>query len=213
MIVQSGSRLRGAIVVCLAAALADGEARQQQPQRAPGTLHEGVTAVLVDIVVRDRRGLPVRDLTQADFELSEDGVPQTIGSFTLVFEGESLRQPTSPGVAATTAAAAGTAPVVGGPIVTALVFDRLTSESRQLAVQAAQNYLGNRAETTSYIGIFGVDLGFTAYAPFTRNANVLRQALARMGRRGSASFNSPEQKQQKADAHDQEDGRIGGTAE
>jgi VWFA-related protein len=199
VIVQSGSRLRWAIALCLAAALADGEARQQPPQRATGTLHEGVTAVLVDIVVRDKRGQPVHDLTQADFELSEDGVPQKIGSFTPVFEGDALRQPTSAAPAAT-ATAAGTAPVVGGPIVTALVFDRLSSESRQLAVQAAQNYLGNRAETTSYIGIFGVDLGFTPYAPFTRNANVLRQALARMGRRGSASFNSPEQKQQKADA-------------
>ena len=30
--------------------------------------------------------MPVRDLTQADFEVLEDGVPQTIGSFTPVFE-------------------------------------------------------------------------------------------------------------------------------
>ena len=42
----------------------------QEPQRAAGTLKEGVTAVLVDVVVRDKRGQPVRDLTEADFELS-----------------------------------------------------------------------------------------------------------------------------------------------
>ena len=41
------------------------------PQRASGTLNEGVTAVLVDVVVRDKRGQPVRDLTQADFEVSK----------------------------------------------------------------------------------------------------------------------------------------------
>ena len=40
--------------------------------------------MLVDVVVRDKRGQPVRDLTQADFEVLEDGVPQTIGSFTPV---------------------------------------------------------------------------------------------------------------------------------
>ena len=187
------------MVVCLAAALANGEARQQQPQRAPGALQEGVTAVLVDIVVRDKHGQPVRDLSESDFEVTEDGVPQKIGSFTPVFEGETLREPTSSAPATPAPAAAGSA-LNAGPIVTAFVFDRLSSESRQLAVQAAQNYLGNRAETKSYIGIFGMDLGLTSYAPFTRNANVLRQALARMGRRGSASFNSPEQRQQKADA-------------
>ena len=38
------------------------------------SLNEGVTAVLVDVVVRDRRGQPVRDLTAADFEVLEDGV-------------------------------------------------------------------------------------------------------------------------------------------
>src|SRR5688572_31303989 len=58
-----------------------GFAQQPTPQRAPGTLTGGVTAVLVDVVVRDRKHQPVRDLTQADFEVLEDGVPQTIGSF------------------------------------------------------------------------------------------------------------------------------------
>jgi VWFA-related protein len=188
------------MVVCLAATLANGEARQQQPQRAPGTLQEGVTAVLVDIVVRDKHGQPLRDLSESDFEVTEDGVPQRIGSFTPVFEGETLREPTSSAPATPATAAAGSAPVTAGPIVTAFVFDRLSPEARRLAVEAAQNYLGNRPETTSYIGIFGVDAALTSYAPFTRNANVLRQALARMGRRGSSTFNSPEQQQQKADA-------------
>ena len=38
--------------------------------------------MLVDVVVRDKRGQPVRDLALSDFEVLEDGVPQTIGSFT-----------------------------------------------------------------------------------------------------------------------------------
>jgi VWFA-related protein len=200
VIASSGASLRWAIVLFLAAALADGEARQQQPQRAPGTLHEGVNAVLVDVVVRDKHGQPVRDLSLSDFELTEDGVPQKIGLFTPVFEGETLREPMTSAPAMPAAATAGSAPVNAGPIVTAFVFDRLSPEARRLAVQAAQNYLGTRPETTSYIGIFGVDAALTSYAPFTRNASVLRQALARMGRRGSSTFNSPEQQQQKADA-------------
>ena len=34
--------------------------------------------------MRDRRGQPVRDLSESDFEVIEDGVAQTIGSFTPV---------------------------------------------------------------------------------------------------------------------------------
>ena len=41
-----------------------GPSHAQEPQRAVGTVKEGVTAVLVDVVVRDRRGQPVRDLTR-----------------------------------------------------------------------------------------------------------------------------------------------------
>ena len=175
-------------------------AQQAPPQRVTGTLREGVTAVLVDVVVRDNRGQPVRDLTQSDFELFEDGVPQSIGSFTPVLEGSGLREAT---IAAAPPASLGAAGAHGeggpqphgGPIVTALVFDGLNPEARRLAVQAAQGYIGSQSETRSYIGIFGVDLSLTAYAPFTRNARVLRQALNQVAGRGSASLSTVEQQQ------------------
>ena len=51
------------------------------------------------------------------------------------------------------------------------MFDRLSPEARRLAVQAAQGYLGTKEEAPDYIGIFGIDLSMTAYAPFTRNAS------------------------------------------
>lgn len=200
------TRRIGAVTLAVVLTLAPAAAQQPPPQRAAGTLREGVNAVLVDVVVRDKRGQPVPDLTQADFEVVEDGVTQRIGSFTPVFEGAGLRQSTTvpmtppaggtAGAAAATAAPGGTAaPTYGGPVVTALVFDRLNPEARRLAVQAAQNYLGNQTETPSYIGIFGVDLSLTAYAPFTRNARVLRQALDRMAGRGSSSLSGADQQQ------------------
>ena len=79
----------------------------QEPQRAAGTLKEGVTAVLVDVVVRDKRGQPVRDLTEADFELSEDGVPQKIGSFTPVQEPSAAPKTATAAAPAPAAASAG----------------------------------------------------------------------------------------------------------
>ena len=201
-------RLRavGLAAVLVGLAVAGGQAQQAPPpppaQRATEGIAQGVTAVLVDVVVRDRRGQPVRDLTQADFQVLEDGVPQPIGSFSGVFEADTAARaeaaPAAPGALAAAAATAGSDDRTQA--VTALVFDRLSPEARRLAVQAAQGYLGNKVEAPGYIGIFGVDLAMTPYAPFTRNARVLREALTKMASRGSSSFNSPEQQQQKATA-------------
>ena len=43
-----------------------------------------VTAIVVDVVVRDRDGKPVTDLKPTDFELYEEKVLQDVGSFTPV---------------------------------------------------------------------------------------------------------------------------------
>jgi VWFA-related protein len=193
-IVVGGQWLAGILVLL---ALTPASAQQQQPARADQAINEGVTAVLVDVVVRDKRGQPVADLTSADFEISEDGIPQKVGSFTPIFANAApTPAPTAP---ASTEAVAAAAPVNNGPLITALVFDRLNPEARQIAVKAAQSYLGNKAEASSYVGIFGIDLGLAAYAPFTRNVSVLRQALATMSQRASASYNNPEQRRQKVD--------------
>lgn len=179
-----------------------GHAQQPTPQRAAGTINQGVTAVLVDVVVRDKRGQPVHDLTQSDFQVLEEGVVQPIGSFSAVFEGGTAPPPNAPAVPSApsgSGVALPAAPPTNIPV-TAIVFDRLSPEARRLAVQAAQSYLGTKEEALGYIGIFGVDLALTPYAPFTRNTRVLRQALTKMGSRGSSSFNSAEQQQQKSNA-------------
>jgi VWFA-related protein len=204
----SPTRNAGGFALLLLLAGVAGHAQQPAPQRAERTLNEGVTAVLVDVVVRDKRGQPVRDLKSADFEVFEDGISQPIGSFTPVFRGGTNAAPGSsaPPVAAgsgTRGVAAESTPVNFGPSVTALVFDRLSPEARKLAVQAARGYLGTKEEAPDYLGIFGIDMALTPYAPFTRNAYVLRQALETVAGRASASFNSPEQRQQKASADQQ----------
>ena len=53
------------------------DAQQPPAQRATGGVKTTVTAVLVDVVVRDKHGMLVRDLQQSDFEVLEDGVAQT----------------------------------------------------------------------------------------------------------------------------------------
>jgi VWFA-related protein len=196
----------GATVAAMVVTAAPTAQQQQTPPRA-GTVAEGVRAVLVDVVVRDRRGQPVRDLAQSDFEIVEDGVAQKIGSFTPFFENAPAppAAPPAPAGPPTTVREPAAAPVAAPapdnrPVVTALVFDRLSPEAQRLAVQAAQSYLGTKEEAPMYIGIFGVDLALTPYAPFTRNASVLRQGLTKMSGRAASSFGGAERAQQKAAA-------------
>jgi len=66
----------------------------QQP--AP-TFRAQVEAVQVDVFVTDRDGNPVRDLRLEDFELLEDGKPQTITSFSEVIIPINAPPPFSPG--------------------------------------------------------------------------------------------------------------------
>jgi VWFA-related protein len=53
---------------------------QEQRPQVP-TFRGGVDAVLVDVVVVDRDGKPVSGLERDDFQVFEDGVPQTIATF------------------------------------------------------------------------------------------------------------------------------------
>jgi VWFA-related protein len=71
----------GLVAVCLTL---HGGAQQNPPQQPQATFRAGVNAVRVDVIVTDRAGTPVDDLTAADFDLAEDGKPQQIDSCRLI---------------------------------------------------------------------------------------------------------------------------------
>src|SRR5690348_14134745 len=51
---------------------------------SPPTFRAGTALVQVDVVVRDGKGQFVGNLTKDDFQVFEDGKPQTIQTFSLV---------------------------------------------------------------------------------------------------------------------------------
>jgi VWFA-related protein len=74
---------RAAIGALLALAGGAGEA---QEQRRPDFTSR-VDLVTTDVVVRDNKGQFIADLKKGDFEVLEDGVPQTLVSFSLTHGG------------------------------------------------------------------------------------------------------------------------------
>ena len=60
------------------------DARPPPPADGQPIFRAGINFVRVDVIVTDRSGNPVADLTQDDFELAEDGKPQTVETFRLV---------------------------------------------------------------------------------------------------------------------------------
>ena len=70
---------------------AQGQAPPDQPQRP--TFRTDINFVRVDVIVTDKKGEPVTDLTEKDFQVWEDGQPQDVESFKL-FKIDAMTQTT-----------------------------------------------------------------------------------------------------------------------
>jgi VWFA-related protein len=157
----------------------------QGAPRVPGANQSytgGTTAILVDVVVRDRRGRPVLDLTAADFEIFEDTVRQKIGSFSVVERAGGLgikvgrRVPSTTVVDAGTPASPSTAPPPERPTI-AIVFDALRPEALDMAQKAALSYLPMSGDGEAFIGVFASEPGLRILQPYTEDLTRVRKAV------------------------------------
>jgi len=81
------------LVLVLASSLLLGRPLAQE--QAPPVFRGGIDAVSVDVIVTDKEGRPVTDLTAADFEVREAGDLQEVTSFRLVETGNGADDPAS----------------------------------------------------------------------------------------------------------------------
>jgi len=147
--------------------IAAGGVGARQPQTPPAASKFGASAsgVLVDVVVRDKKG-PVMDLTQDDFSILEDGKPQQIVSFE---KRTTQGQGTPDGTVAGGLAQPPGAGPGGGPSVTALAFDRLSPDGRALAYKAAMALLKDR-RPDEMVGVFVLDQALRTTEGYTTDA-------------------------------------------
>lgn len=165
-------RMRSGLAAALVAATTVTLAAQTPGQPVFRT---GTTAVMLDIVVRDKRGRPVRDLRQDEITVLEDGVAREVKTFRLI-EGA----PADPVVSA--------APVEAGvaqpdPLrritLVSLVFDHLTQNGRTLAQKAAQDYLKKPMPAGQWVAVFRLDNRLHMLQDFTRDPATLASAVDR----------------------------------
>ena len=93
----------------------------------------GANEVVLDAVVRDKKGKPIKDLQVSDFQITEDGVPQTVKSFRLVSGADVAPQTSSSGQDHDAKALVRRAILDfsnGRAGVVAMVFDRLSPTAR-----------------------------------------------------------------------------------
>jgi VWFA-related protein len=146
------------------------EADPKQP-RLSGT---PVTAVLADVVVRDRRGALVTDLDANAVEILEDGVRQTI----VLFEAPSGRP--APAVSADPggpASALGASGPIGAPRLVAFVFEELGAEARAAANKAAGVYLQEQKAADEFVGVFAIDRALHTLTPYTRDVGLVARGV------------------------------------
>ena len=169
--------MRASSVICASLACLQLAAQEANAPVIRSTTQE----VLLDVVVRDKKARPIRDLKPGEIRVLEDGVPQTVTSFR--FTGTDADEQAPPGTppGATPAASPNTPalnPLHNLNIVT-IVFERMGPRSRLFAQQAATEFLSNEFRSNTYGGVFSLDYRLNALQPYTNNQELLRGAIAR----------------------------------
>jgi VWFA-related protein len=169
--------------------------REQQDQKISLKTAE----VILDAVVKDKKGRLVKDLRASDFEVYEDGARQQIESFRLVTrKGANSAAPIvadkessparPPETDKPTNLAAGETDV--GVSAIALVFDRLSPDARKRARDAAMSYVGDNTRPDDFIGVFNINLSLSVLQNYTTDNRLVRQGIEKAGISSSASFSS-----------------------
>jgi VWFA-related protein len=146
-----------------------------QSQSDQGKVKITTGEVLLDMVVRDKKGRIVKDLKASDVEVYEDGAPQKLESFRLITRaaeaeadkakaaaGDQTKQPPVP---------------ESGFSTVAMVFDNLTPDSRRYACQAAKAYANENVKSKDYVGVFALGLSLAPVQSFTRDMELTKKAI------------------------------------
>jgi len=157
-------------IVLLAAA---SPALPQQPPAQPApstTIKTNVNEVLLDLVVRDKKGKPITDLTPEELNITDNGSKQTILSFRQVRGTEAV---------SATGASMPLDPLRQIRLVT-LAFEPLGApDQRKLARSAAIDLVKGDQGTNVYYSVVVIDTRLLVLQQFTKDHDALIKAIER----------------------------------
>ncbi|PYQ12331.1 MAG: hypothetical protein DMF80_19575 [Acidobacteria bacterium] len=157
-------------------AVAVNTAAQTPPSPPPAAADQpvfrtGTTVVLLDVVIRDKKGRPIPDVTRDEVEVFEEGARQKIEAFRWVeteapVEGAAAPPPKAPDASRQIN-------------LVSLVFDQLGPDGRRLAAKAATSFLDKGLRPNTWVAVFQIDQRLALLQPFTNDAAVLKDAVTR----------------------------------
>ena len=150
-----------------------------QPKTAIQTSGE---EVLVDVVVRDKKGQAIKNLDRDAFTIFDQGVPRQIASFRLIRGTEAVVTPSN-GAGATQKLD----PFRQIRLVT-LIFDRLSQGERSVVRQAALDLLKAGFPPNVYMSVFTLGNQLQAIQAFTNRRDLLTAAVEKATSRPSNEF-------------------------
>jgi VWFA-related protein len=151
------------------------------PAASDATFRAGAQEVILDVVVRDKKGQRVTDVQPSDLEVYDNGVRRQITSFKLVEGGSTaITAEEKSGSTAVTAAEPERKkhvnPLAQVRLVT-LIFNRLDLNSRTLARKASLDLLKNEFPENVFMSVLALDDGVHALQAFTNDRDLLRKAV------------------------------------
>jgi VWFA-related protein len=175
--------LVASVALVAPASLATAPARDQATQPATPEFRAGTAIVLLDVIARDKKGRPVRDLKAEELQVLENDQRCEIRSFRFI-ESEATLEP---GAAAVPAPVAPVEPAAAGArpegqrapfnLVT-LVFDRMNLEDYRLAEKAARDFVEKGMDARTQAAVFTIGSRLGLLQPFTAEKAPLLEAIA-----------------------------------
>ncbi|MCJ7504678.1 MAG: VWA domain-containing protein, partial [Acidobacteriia bacterium] len=157
-------------------------AQQPQTPSVVGPAVKGTSEeVLLDVVVRDKKGHRVDNLKPEDFQIFDNGEPKKITSFRLVHGGEAI------GTSGTGSTRTQLDPLRQIRLVT-MIFRCSDNTSRRLARDAALDLLKGELPQNVYVAIMVIDFKLEVLQAFTNDTALLRQAIDRATRSDVTDF-------------------------
>jgi VWFA-related protein len=151
-----------------------------QPPHASQTIQAVSEEVLLDLVVRDRKGRAITDLKVDELEVFEDGVKQKINTFRFVEKRRVASSHPDGGEVQVD-------PLRHVNLVT-LVFERLDVQARQLARQAANDFLDKELRPDMLVAVFTIDQRLYVLQQFTNDRRLLEDAVEQATRGNYTQF-------------------------